>query len=109
MSVKTASELVSRAMRAAIRETISPANQGSRKGQTRHVSKTTGRFGNTGDVSRKVGPEHHQRLNTYIGSVNEFGCPGNIVDDWRLQFSLDESELDAANRGTGSPRKTNQG
>ena len=87
MSVKTASQLVTRAVRAAIKETISPANQGSRKPSAQRP------LHQAGDVNRQFGHELHQRLNAYTDSVDEFGSPGNTVDNWRLQFS----ELEAAN------------
>lgn len=98
MSVKTASWLVSRAMRVAIKEAISPANQG-----------TKGSFSEAGDVSRHFGQELHQRLNAYTGSVDEFGCPGNTVDSWRLQFSQREGAFDAANTEGDAKKRQGQG
>ena len=90
MSVKTTSWLVARAMRVAIKEAIFPANQGT-KASTRRP------LGEVGDVNHQFGQELHQRLNAYTGSVDEFGCPGNTVDSWRLQFSRREGVFDAAN------------
>lgn len=40
-----------------------------------------------GRVNRMFGRVLHQRMDPYTGSVDEFGCPGNTVDDWRLQFN----------------------
>ncbi|MDH3660089.1 MAG: hypothetical protein OEU92_08675 [Alphaproteobacteria bacterium] len=98
MSVKTASKLVTRVMRAAIKETISPANQGSKKASARRP------LSEVGNVSREFGHALHQRLHAYTGSVDEFGCPGNTVDSWRLQFSRREGDFKAAN-GVGVSKK----
>jgi hypothetical protein len=99
MSVKTASKLVSRAMRAAIKETISPANQGAKTSSEKRP------LAEVGKVNRQFGHELHQRLQAYTGSVDEFGCPGNTVDSWRLQFSGREHGLKAANRATVDRRR----
>ena len=98
MSVKTASELVTRAMRAAIKETISPANQGTKENSERRPLREAGR------VSLQFGHELHQRLHAYTGSVDDFGSPGNMVDNWRLQFSQRERAFEPAN-GIGDDRK----
>ncbi len=99
MSVKTASKLVTRMMRAAIRETISPANQGTRKASTlRPLSEV-------GKVNRQFGHELQQRVDAYTGSVDEFGSPGNTVDNWRLQFSRRAVDFKAANRGDAGRKR----
>jgi len=97
MPVKIASRLVTRVMRGAIKEVISPANQGTKMSKRRSLSEAS-------DVSRQFGQELHQRLNAYTGSVDEFGCPGNTVDSWRVQFSQRDGGFDAAN-GVGEGRK----
>ncbi|MGI9504090.1 MAG: hypothetical protein ACR2RE_13660 [Geminicoccaceae bacterium] len=102
MSVKTASWLVSRVMRVAIKEAISPANQGTRTSTRRPLSEV-------GDVNRQFGQELHQRLNAYTGSVDEFGCPGNTVDSWRSQFSQREGVFDAANTEGDVEKRQGQG
>ncbi|MEM7043022.1 MAG: hypothetical protein AAF543_09450 [Pseudomonadota bacterium] len=87
MSVMTASRRVTRAMRDAIKETISPANQGSeRTTSSRSFSE-----------SHQFGQELHKRLNAYTGAIDEFGCPGNTVDNWRVEFSRKEGAFEAAN------------
>ncbi len=91
MSVKTASRLVSRMFRAAMKETISPANQGVRE------SLTLRPFSEASKVSRQFGHQLQQRVDAYTGSVDEFGSPGNTVDNWRLQFSGRASDFKAAN------------
>jgi hypothetical protein len=103
MSVKTASKLVTRAMRAAIKETISPANQGSNKASSRRP------LSEAGNVSRQFGQTLHQRMYAYTGSVDEFGCPGNTVDSWRLQFSRREVEFKAANGVAPGKKRQGQG
>ena len=91
MSVKTASELVARMMRVAIKETISPANQGFRNPSKRPS------LSETAKVTQRLGKELHQQVNAYTGSVDEFGCPGNTVDRWRLHLSHRDGGLEAAN------------
>lgn len=99
MPVKTAGKLVTRVMRAAIKETISPANQGTREASSlRSLSEA-------GSVSRQFGRELQQRVDAYTGSVDEFGSPGNTVDSWRLQFSRRAGDFKAANNGVASDRK----
>lgn len=98
MSVKTASELVTRAMRAAFRDTISAANQGSKE------SGTLKPLSEVGDVSRQFGHQLQQDVDAYTGSVDEFGSPGNTVDSWRLQFSHRAIDFEAAN-GDASVKK----
>ena len=99
MPVKSASKLVARMMRAANKETISPANQpGRRYSSTRPLSEA-------GKVSREFGQELHLRLNAYTGSVDEFGCPGNTVDNWRLEFSQRKIGFAAANGLTDRRRR----
>ena len=100
MSVMTTSRRVTRAMRAAIKETISPANQGS-EGAAPLRS-----FSEAGDVNHHFGKELHQRLNAYTGSIDEFGCPGNTVDNWRVQFSRKEAAPKAANSAGRSRRRS---
>lgn len=98
MSVKTASKLMSRVMRAAIKETISPANQGITKlGDRQSLSETV-------KVSHQFGKGLHQQANAYTGLVDEFGIPDNTVDNWRLQFSRRDGGLKAAN-SSGDQRK----
>ncbi|MEM8951385.1 MAG: hypothetical protein AAGA21_09920 [Pseudomonadota bacterium] len=92
MSVKTASELLTRAMRSAFRETISPANQGSKE------SNTLQPLSEAGDVSRQFGHELRQHVDVYTASADEFVNSGNTVDSWRMQFSHPTADLKAANR-----------
>jgi hypothetical protein len=81
-------------MRVAIREVMSPANQGTRKrARTRPLAEA-------GSVSRQFGRQLHQQASAYTGLVDQFGCPGNTVDDWRMEFS----RFEAAN-GTRALRK----
>ena len=99
MSATFASKLVSCIMRTAIMEAISPANQG-----TRHATDEVGTLVEAGRVSRQFGHELHQQTSAYTGSVDEFGCPGNTVDSWRLEFSQKILPLEAAN-GTAYPKR----
>lgn len=85
MPVKNASRLVARAMRVALREVLSPANQGTRrKARTRPLAEA-------GNVSRQFGRQLHQQTSAYTGLVDQFGCPGNTVDTWRMEFSRFEA------------------
>jgi len=114
MPVKIATRLVNRFIRTATKETTSstaastataqakataPANEG-----TRQPSTGNGVFAEAGSVSHRFGQELHQQTSAYTGSVDEFGCPGNTVDSWRLQFSRTTSGLEAAN-GTSHPKR----
>ncbi len=55
-----------------------------------------------GRVSGVYGHVLHQRLNAYTGAVEEFGCPGNTVDNWRVHLSGREVSLRAANAPNGA-------
>ena len=98
MTVKTASKLVSRMIRAAMRETISPANQGARETSTLRPLREASK------VSRQFGQELQQRVDAYTGSVDEFGSPGNTVYNWRLQFSGRASDFKAAKGVVGNAK-----
>ena len=99
MAVKAAGRLVTRMMRVAFKETLSPANQTVR-------SSSTGRSLNeVCDVSRTFGNDLHQHLHAYTGSTDPFGTPSsNTADSWRLQFCEAGAELEAAN-STGNVEK----
>ena len=98
MAVKAAGRLVTRMMRVAFKETLSPANQAVR-------SSSTGRSLNeVCDVSRTFGNDLHQHLHAYTGSTDPFGTPSNTADSWRLQFCEAGDELEAAN-STGDVEK----
>ena len=102
MSVKTASELVTRAMRAAIKETISPANQDIEMPSERRP------LSEAGKISRQFGQELHERVNAYTGSVDDFGAPDNMVDNWRLQFSRRANDFKPANGVDAGSRRQGQ-
>ncbi len=51
-------------------------------------------------VSSTFGNRLDERMQAYSGVLNEFGCPGNTVDQWRVQFIGRESSLRAANGKT---------
>ena len=87
MSVKAASRLVTRAMRLAVKETISPARE---PGEARS-------FGEASNVSRQFGLKLHRSTNLYTGAVDPFGYPDNTVDNWRWQFDRPDRGLKAAN------------
>lgn len=91
MSVKTASKLVTRVMRGALREALSPANQPLK------ASSASRSLNEAGNVSRKFGNDLQQHTHAYTGSVDPFCNPSNTADRWRLQFCQPERELDAAN------------
>lgn len=91
MSVKTASKLVVRAMRAAITETISPANQGTKLSSRRRPLTEAGR------VSREFCHELHQQQDAYSGMIDEVGSLGGTADSWRLEFSKRGRGLTPAN------------
>jgi len=44
-----------------------------------------------------LGDRLDERMQAYSGVLNEFGCPGNTVDHWRVQFVGRESSPKAAN------------
>lgn len=58
-----------------------------------------------GKVSGVYGHVLHQRLDAYTGTVEEFGCPGNIVDNWRVHLSGREISLRAANASNRAKRR----
>lgn len=80
-----------------VRATNKAANQSSQK------NTESGSLTEAGKVSGTFGYKLDERMNAYMDSPNDFGCPGNTVDHWRLQFTGRESSLKAAN--TGSSRK----
>lgn len=94
MPVKTASQLVARAMKAVMRETIAPANQDTK----RTVMANDG-------ANHQFGSELHHRLNTYNGSIDEVSLPGKTVDGWRLQLSQCEIDLEPANSVSAEYKK----
>lgn len=75
------------------------ANQGRRDQIER------GSLAEAGKVNGVFGHVLYQRLNAYTGSVDEFGCPGNTVDSWRLQFTSREIGLKAANASISIKRR----
>jgi len=77
MSVKAASQLLTRAMRGAVKETMSPDSE---KGESRSIEEAS-------KVSRQFGLKLHRSTNLYTGAVDPFGYPNNTVDSWRSQFS----------------------
>ena len=91
MSVKTASQLVKRAMRAAIAEATSAADGESK------LSSTNRSLSEVGKVNREFGQELHQHVNVYTGSIDEVGGLGSTADSWRFAFSERRSVLIAAN------------
>lgn len=101
MPVWKASELLTRAMRVRFKEAFFPANQSSRKGLRSR------RLAEAGNLNRDFGQALLQQTSVYTGTVDQFGCPGNTVDSWRLEFIQSGSPLNAANQ----PRalKTRQG
>jgi len=70
------------------------ANQ-SRKGKTQRSP-----ISDVGRVSSTFGYRLDEPMQAYSGVLNEFGCPGNTVDQWRVQFIGRESSLRAANGRT---------
>ncbi|MGI9452444.1 MAG: hypothetical protein ACR2QH_17660 [Geminicoccaceae bacterium] len=50
-----------------------------------------------GKVSSTFGYRLDERMQAYSGVLNEFGCPGNTVDHWRVQFVGHGSSVKAAN------------
>ena len=82
---------MTRVMRAAIKETISPANQGTRKPSERQS------LSEAAEATQQLGKGLHQQVNAYTGLMDEFGCPDHTVDTWRLQFSRRDGGFEAAN------------
>ncbi|MGH1479343.1 MAG: hypothetical protein ACRBM6_11610 [Geminicoccales bacterium] len=52
-------------------------------------------------VSSMFGLKLGKQMNAYTGDPNDFGCPGNMVDHWRGQFTGGEAGLKAANAKAG--------
>ena len=97
MAQEAASGRLTREANGNVCETSEVANQSQRKNaQSNSLTEA-------GKVSGTFGYKLDERMNVYMGSLNEFGCPGNTVDHWRFQFTGRESSLKAAN--TGSNRK----
>jgi hypothetical protein len=40
-------------------------------------------------------------MHAYTGDVNDFGCPGNMVDNWRVQFTERQTSLKTTNGRNG--------
>lgn len=104
MPVKIASRFITRFMRGANKEAISstPASSNPDDERTRKTPKSRP-LTEAGHVSRQFGLELHQQTSAYTGIVDEFGCPGNTVDSWRLEFS--RLEIFKAANGSSDPKK----
>ncbi len=50
-----------------------------------------------GSVNRTFGYKLDQRMNAYTGSPTDFGFPSNTVDQWRTQFTGQDSDFKPAN------------
>ncbi len=57
-------------------------------------------FAEAGKVSSTFANRLDQRMNAYTGTLSDFGCPGNTVDNWRVQFTGGEPSFSAANTRT---------
>lgn len=65
--------------------------------QSRQESIQRNSFAEAGKVSATFGYRLDERMHAYSGAMNQFGCPGNTVDHWRVQFIGREASLKAAN------------
>ncbi len=96
MAVKAASRLVTRFIRVAFKETLTPANQAS------GISSAGRSLNEACNVSRTFGNDLHQHSHVYTGSNDPFAMPNNTVDSWRLQFCEPGHDLEAANSSGGT-------
>lgn len=99
MAQNGASGQVTREADGDVSKTASTAGQG-RRGRVQQNSLAD----EAGRVSRQFGHVLHWRLDAYTGTVDEFGCFGNTVDSWRLQFHSRDAGLKAANAGSKGRR-----
>ncbi len=79
-----------------IREVIGGAgNQAAN--QSRQKDDRSNSLTEAGKVSGTFGHKLDERMNAYTGILSDFGCPGNTVDQWRIQFTGHEAGFKAAN------------
>lgn len=68
--------------------------------QSRRVDSPSSSFTEAGRISAMFGTKLEQRMNAYNRDLSDFGCPGNTVDHWRVQFTGKEAAPRAANGKT---------
>jgi hypothetical protein len=61
----------------------------------------TGTLAEAGRINALFGYRIEQRMHAYTGDVNDFGCPGNMVDNWRVQFTERQTSLKTTNGRNG--------
>lgn len=70
----------------------------ARTNHSRHEIMSPSSFIEASKVSAMFGKKLGRQMNVYTGDLNDFGCPGNIVDHWRVQFTGREAGSKSAKR-----------